>query len=151
ITDEDRGANEVEQALVSALRDAAVQALAERKLSPAEVVAGLAPYRWTVIRRVLLHALAETDDADILGPLLLDREQFVHHSPSPEYRNLLTRAFGRLAREAQQHILDWIDQGPDLDDYRALRESVDGEAPSEERVAEYATSWRLRRLELLAA
>lgn len=151
VSDDHRVADEVEQALVSALRDAAVQALAERRLSPADVVVALAPYRWNVIRRVLLHALAGTDNSDVLGPLLLDREQFVHHSPSPEYRNLLTRSFGRLATEAQQQILDWIDQGPDVDDFRALRERVDGETPTEEQVSEYVTRWRLRRLELVAA
>ena len=153
ISDEDRADNEVEQALVSAVRDAASQALDDRLLSPAEVVETLSPYRWTVIRRIRLHALVQVRDldAELMAEQLLDRQEFGAATPSHEYRVLLELGFSRLSGEAQQQILGWIDEGPDLDEFRAVRESVDGRAPGDEEVAEHALRWKIRRLALLGS
>lgn len=153
IRDEGHAGTEVEQPLVSALRDAALQSLDEGLISEADLVLALERYRWPVIRRVLLHALAESNaaiSADVIASQLLDRHEFAVSLPSPEYRALLVKGFERLPLTQQQEILAWIDEGPDLDRYREMLEHAAGRVPTDEEVREYALRWRVMRLGVLA-
>lgn len=150
--DEDRADREVEQVLVSALRDAAVQAIADGLLSSSDLAKSLSPYPGTLIRRVLLHALgkAEAVDSEVLARQLVDRDQFDGPSPSPEYRALLAQGFSSLALEQQQMLLNWIDQGPDLDHYREVQERITDHAPTDQETREHDLRWKMRRLAIIA-
>ena len=151
--DEDRRTDsEIEQALVSGLRDAAVQAVTDRLLSSSDLAKSLSHYPGTLIRRVLLHALgaAEAVDSEVLARQLVDRDQFAESSPSPEYRALLAQSFSALALEQQQMLLDWIDQGPDLDHYREVQERITGHAPTDQEARHYDLRWKMQRLAIIA-
>jgi tetratricopeptide (TPR) repeat protein len=152
VIDDNRADSEIEQALASALRDAAVQALAGRLLSSTDLAKSLSPYPGALIRRVLLHALgkAEAVDSDVLARQLVDRDQFNEPSPSPEYRELLAQGFGNLAPDQQQVLLDWIDQGPDLDHFREVQERINDSSPTDQEAREYTLRWKMRRLAIIA-
>lgn len=150
--DADSANGEVAQALVSALRDAAVQTITAKLLSSSDLAESLSPYPGPLIRRVLLHALGEAEavDSEVLARQLLDKSQFDESSPSPEYRALLAKGFSSLTLEHQQMLLDWIDRGPELDHFREVQERITNHAPSDQEVREYDLRWKMQRLAIIA-
>jgi hypothetical protein len=149
-SDEDRGAD-VEDSLVSAVRDAGIKAREDRLVDDAALIESLGLNEERLFRRIACHVLARPPevDVDLVQNMVLDREEFFSAEPAPEYRELLEAVFPRLSEPARERILGWIAEGPDLDAYRELRIRLDGEEPDEARLQQRAQSWRVQRLRLL--
>lgn len=151
IEGEHRDESELPQALVSALRDAVVMVRRRNLLDDDELLSLLSRRDKRVLRRIRLYAFSmlPADKPETLAQLLLDRDTFFDPEPSPEYRTLLETRFGSLPEPPRNQILNWIEDGPDLESYVELRKRLDGVEPSAQELREYAAAWRVRRLRLL--
>jgi hypothetical protein len=151
LADDERDDREPQQALVSALRDAAVAVRERAAVADARLVELLREGRTRVFRRIAALVLARPPLADpvVMADVLVDRESFFDPEPSPEYRELLTVAFDQLHNRSQQVLLGWIAEGPDRNEVRSRRLAVQGSAPTDEDVEHYAALWQIRRLRLI--
>ncbi len=134
----------IKDALVSAVRDAAKLVVDSRQARLEEVLKALERRRWTVFRRIALHVLrvfpdgAEALAAERLTDWALFEDEGVRH----EYVLLLRDRFSSLAPDDQAKILKWIEDGPEMDEWKQWRERETGRQPGEEEIARYKEIWQ---------
>lgn len=130
--------------LVAAVRDA-VQRLASRAPASVPELARLLEGRgWIVFRRLALHLLRRYPDSAIAlaEERLTDRDLFDDQRFRHEYVLLAADVFARVSEPARQTFLGWIEQGPDLEVFRArYRENMGADATDED-TARYSKRWR---------
>jgi len=148
--DEDHD-RDVRHALASALRDTAAAVRQRAAVADLRLLDLLAEGQTRIFRRIAAFALGNplSSQMEALARILLDREVFFEGEPSPEYRALLSIGFGHLDGQQQQTVLDWIEEGPDLDEYLGRRVRADGETPTVQEVDRYVGRWQIRRLRLI--
>jgi hypothetical protein len=141
-----RGAR-IEDALVSALRDAARAIRAEALLSDSELVEVLTQRHEELFVRVAMDALAQEPESDIAEArkLAVDPEALTEGEPSVELRDLLTANAARLPRADVSVLVAAIHGGPDESRYRESR----GPDLSDDELERYVAWWRAARLKLL--
>jgi hypothetical protein len=131
----------VRNTLTSALSDAALAYASGGRAELGEVVAEFES-RSALHRRIGLHVLALGDaDTAIVSARVGDRRLFDDHRLRREYSTLLRRQFGNADPVAQQSVLRWIADGPDVERYRQRHLRFDGGPPAE-AVERYRRTWQ---------
>jgi hypothetical protein len=108
--------------------------------------------QWRIFERLALYLLSRYPEVDmsLVSASLTDRRNLEEESLRHEYALLAKRGFGKLAVSDKEKVLDFIEQGPDLEGYRFRYEERNHRAPSQEQVDRHANSWRLDRLALFS-
>lgn len=137
--------------LVAAVLKAAEEILEKGQKPLPEVVALLEARPRPIFKRVALHLLRnftgdDTEVLDLISARLTDRELFAALEFKHEYFSLAGAHFARLSPADQERILNWIEEGPDVEIYRGNRGWFDGTPPTDEDVADYVRRWKLERL-----
>jgi len=134
----------IKDALVSGVRDAALLAVRSGNATVQEVVECLERQSWKVFKRIALYVLAECAEQamPLVAQHLTDRKLFDDVSLRHEFGLLLRKCFPRLSREDQQTILDWIKEGPEIEDLRWLSKQTTGDLPSDKEIARYRDTWQ---------
>ena len=106
--------------LVEAVRDAAEQLAEADPGAIPRIVQALEQRNYPVFERIALHLLRVRADSplDLVRDRLIRKDLFDSSAHRHEYTLLLRQRFGRLAPADREHILGWIEAGPDL---QALR------------------------------
>jgi hypothetical protein len=149
-SDQHRAIN-VEDSLVSAMRDVVASARERGLISDEDLVETFGGKDAEIFRRVLMHALSRDPLASpaVVRPLVLDIDELADAEPSVEYRELLRAAAPRLTPDEIGQLLSVIDKGPDIDRYREVAEKYGGRTPTDEDVAGHVARWQVGRLGLL--
>ena len=144
--------SKVQEALVSAVRDAAMEVRTQQLLADEITVRILTPGGEELPRRIAMYVLAHEPEPDIslIRGWLLDAREFTSDEPSVEYRILLSKNASRLVRDDLRVLLDLVEHGPDLAEYRARAERY-GLDVSEAQVADHVAWWQAARLKLLSS
>lgn len=137
------GSDDALDVLVTAVRVAAEQLIAQDAANVQRVLDALEPWRWQVFRRLGLHVLTKlpAPAPDLVAARLLDRALFDSFAACREYRMLLQRRFGSLTGEQKALWLGWIEAGLPANQ---IRESLErwGETPSDAEVARRQRRWQ---------
>jgi hypothetical protein len=143
----------LESHLISVVRDAAERLAETNPESIPELVRLLEERRWRTFDRLALHLLRRFPDAasELISERLTDRRRFEDLGLRHEYALLARSCFARLGAQDQAIILAWIEEGPDLEDWKDWREEGTGQRPTDEDAARYASVWRRDRLALLGS
>lgn len=151
IGDDSQRAERVEEALVSAVRDAADQIRTGGLLEDAELVGLLTEHSGELFRRIAMHALARDPEPrlDVVLPFVLDVEELTSAEPSPEFRELLSATAPRLSPDQIAGLREAILGGPDVERYTDLARKHRHHEPTDEETAGYVAWWRIGRLVLI--
>ncbi len=149
-SDEHRARN-VEDSIVSAIRDAAVASRETGLISDEELALLLSRRDAGILRRILMYALSRPPAAspDVVRPLVMDLAELVDAEPSIEYRDLLRSEAPRLTAGEVAEILMVVEQGPDVERRNELAEKYGGRRLTDDEVDQYVSLWQLGRLRLL--
>jgi hypothetical protein len=148
---DDLAGHDVEDVLVTAIRDAAERLVAGEAARVSALVALLEGYPWRIFHRLALHLLRlfPSNAAGLIAERLVDRERFEDPDLWHEYTLLARERFADLAPAQRETILSWIESGPDLAEVAAVWEwrehGPDVPAEAEFGVA-YRRHWQLRHL-----
>lgn len=134
----------LENALVSAIRDAAELVVRSGRAPVEEVVNVFERRGWKIFKRIALHIIRvfPNQATELATVGLTDRTLFEDVGLRYEYTLLLRDRFPRLFREDQAKILGWIEEGPKVDQWKQRREKETGTQPSEEEVTRYRELWQ---------
>lgn len=126
----------VKDALVSGVRDAAELVFRSGRATLEEVVNALEGKHWKIFYRIALHVLkAFPEEADeFAAARLTDRALFEDVVLRHEYVMLLRDRFRRITPGDQAKILKWIENGPEMDQWKQRRENETGRQPSEKEI-----------------
>jgi hypothetical protein len=140
-----------ETSLVSAMRNVADYLAEKEPESLPRMVQMLEERRWRTFDRLALYLLWRFPDAapELVAERLTDRRRFDDSGLRREYALLARSNFARLDAQDQAIILGWIEEGPDLEEWRNRDEEFTGQRPTDEEAARYARRWRRDRLSLL--
>jgi len=144
---------EVTDALVTGIRNSA-ELVFEREPSRArQVLDSLESRPYPIFHRLALHLMRcfPSLDPDRITARLTDRSLFDDHAVHHEYFLLVEERFGTLPAAAQDTMLKWIDEGPDLERFKDVVEYQTDQRPSEEEAERYRRHWQLERLTPLQA
>lgn len=147
-TDDTRSHDKIEDALVSAARDAAKQAVEADRSRIHDVVETLLAGESTIFTRLVLYLLSEFPDADVdvLDRFLCDADLFDNWLVQHEYVLLMRNGFEVASEDCQECILRWIDAGPDPERTKdRLSLGLDRE-PTTDEAQEYRRRWQRDRL-----
>ena len=133
----------IKDALVSALRDAAEYVVRSGKVTLEDIVKTLENRTWVVFWRIALHILRIFSEQaeEITTERLSDKMLFKNVGLLHEYVLLLRDSFPRLTQLDQEKILGWIEDGPEVDQWKQWRESEIGRQLTEEEVTHYQRIW----------
>jgi hypothetical protein len=134
--------------LVSSTRDAAIQIV---KGDPAKlkfIIEELEKRQWSIFHRLALHLLIvfRIGNDRLIEERLTDHARFDSLEIRHEYSILAQSQFGKLTTDAQNKILKWIDDGPDLESFKKAEEKRTTKPPSTEEIQLYSKRWKLTRL-----
>lgn len=140
----------VKNRLVAATRDAATLIVSRSPSSLPDVIASLEGGS-LVHQRIALFVLAEMSGVapEVASQRIVNRSVFDDYRLRHEYAALLTSRFGETDDESRMQVLSWIEQGPDLDEYKSRTERFEGIAPTSDEVQAYADRWRRDRLSFI--
>ena len=140
----------VRSTVVSAVRDAAVRfaAAGEEQL---EAAVRLLEAGSVLHRRIALHVLADTS---VGAGLVTERVAHFGLSEDPgmlhEYAALLRQRFGDADTGARRSYVEWVLEGPEVEQLRERWADVAGSPPSEADIAGYVGCWQRDRLSFVA-
>ncbi len=134
--------------LVEAVRDASSQIAEANPASFPRIVQELERHNYPIFDRIALHLLRVRTDSpqDLVRDRLIRRDLFDSSRHRHEYTLLLVVRFASLAPADREHILGWIEAGPDLERFATDHEFWTGQRPSAEEAERYAEHYRLERL-----
>ncbi len=142
--------SDVENVLVSGLRNAAEQLVRNDRRHLAELVDLLERWPWHIFHRIALHLLRVFSDLDeargAIAVRLTNKDLFEASWARHEYVLLQSKAFASLAERHRAVILAWIEEGPDLEAFRRSHEEWTGAVPTESDVEKYRKAWQRDRL-----
>ena len=142
---------ELRKQLVTAVRDAAEKlALDDPSIVP-NIVRTFEDRPRRIFHRLALHLLRRFPEMDpsFVADRLTDRARFDEFELSHEYALLLRDRFRYLLPNEQNKILRWLEEGPDIEQFKESREEWTGTRPTDEEAERYARAWRLTRLALI--
>lgn len=151
IEDQEPNRTDIENSLVSAVRDAALQLVNSHVESTRETIEVIESHRRLVFDRIALHVLAEVgaSASTLVAKYLCDRAKFDDSSLRHEYWRLAQRHFKELDPSQKETIFGWIDTGPDLERRKSLNKATTGQEPTDEKQNRYISLWRRDRLSVL--
>lgn len=148
----DRGQSmrdDLKSMLLSAVRDAAEQLA---RVAPEAVPGIIGEFeqrgkRWLIFHRLALHILHLLPGSTLgmIEERLADPQRYDDPHFRREYNLLLKDHYGRLGKENQEKILDWIKQAPPRKRAEEWFKFV-GKEPSEDLISRFQNHWRLERL-----
>jgi hypothetical protein len=129
--------------LITVLRDAAEKVCREQPQKISNVIALLEQHEWNVFRRIGLHLLRVIPDSplNLIDKYLTDNTLFDEPAFRHEYFHLTQERFGKLPPDAQNTILKWIDGGLSIWDY--IRKQDD---QSEDQKNKHFRYWQYEKL-----
>ncbi len=145
-------AHDLREALVSALRDALARAMAREPTKVATLVTQVESARWSIFRRLVLHALSDApmDAALVVRAKLVDPGLRTARAVQRERRRLLQTWFGKLSGDAQQEILEIIAVGPEPALLEAIGKARLGRPATADEGAVLRDHWTLDQLTPIA-
>lgn len=135
---------DLENDLVSGVRDTAKLIVAENLASVDEVIKILQSHNWEIFQRIELFLLKLFPERvpTLLVRRLTDYALFDSFSMRREYHALLSGCFRLLNEDQKKVILGWIEKGPDLENF----EQYMGTRPIDEAAQKYRKQWQRDRL-----
>jgi len=129
----------LKDSLVTSVRDAAESIIQTESGNIKELVERLEFRPWRVFYRIALHLLRCFPDAslELIAERLTDRDLFDEGAYRHEYTLLLEDCYSLLSPQQQKVILDWIEQGPDLEEFKKMEEEFTGTRPTDEEAQRY--------------
>jgi hypothetical protein len=139
--------------LVSATREAALQAIEQDRANIDQIVSNLESRKWRIFHRLAIDLLSLFGDSvpDLAAARLREPDQFDKPDFYREYRPLVKKYFGQLTSDEQAKTFNWIDKGPDVEALRAGWKRWTGKDATDEELAGYVKGWQRDRLAPLSA
>lgn len=151
IDSEDARHEDVRSSLVGEIRYV-LGAIVEADPSRLEEVVGyLESLQPEIFSRLALDALRRFNSSTpgLLSQHLVNRELFHNENIRAEYFGLLRDRFEELSAEEQALILEWIEDGPDLELYRRRWLEWRDAEPDQDKLDAYAAAWKVERFHVL--
>jgi hypothetical protein len=150
--DQPRPSEGIRGILVSAVRDAAKDLIIRNLATIAQVIEALEERRWQAFHRIGLYVLHSLGDRspDLVADRLRQPARFDRQGIRLEYGLLAKQWFGRIKPADKTTILDWIEQGPDIEAFRIWWPQFAERAVTDEDAVRYRKKWQRDRLAMIS-
>jgi hypothetical protein len=137
--------------LARTLARVAATVIGERGADADKVVYALAKRKWLLYRAITLHVLAEIAPKGTLEAKakILDRTLFEDRECKEQYARLVRARFAELTADEGKAVIEWIDEGPDLEIRAKNFERFHGRPPTAEELENGRKLWTRDRLSWL--
>ncbi|MDY6839427.1 MAG: hypothetical protein SWH78_15790 [Thermodesulfobacteriota bacterium] len=136
--------------LVTSVRDACKSLIRARSINVVNLIGILESdrYPWPVFQRIALHLLRLFPHSalDLIAQRLTNRALFDGAAYQHEYAMLLNDCFGLLPDQQQKIILGWIEEGPNLEEFKKREEEFTGVPQTDDDADRYRKGWQRLRL-----
>jgi hypothetical protein len=140
--------HEFKNILVDHTRDVATRIVKEDSRRLVEVLDIIGKHNLKIFHRIKLYLLWKVAEqaTDLVEKELVDQELFSDHSVYHEYVLLLKQCFGILSDDKQKIILKWIDDGPEIEEFKKNIIEEKNREPLPEEISKRKEHWQLKWL-----
>jgi len=141
----------IKEYLLVFIRDICIDLIKKDNSLFKEIIQKLNEYEWTIFKRLAIYLDVKFPDFDLemTRQLLANTDLYESSRTRNEHSLLLDSAFGLVGEEVQNTILNWIENGADLQDYINRYMEHKGIQPSNEEIEDYKIHWKKTRLHLI--
>lgn len=135
-------------ALVSTLRDALITLLKKQHNGSLwSILKRFLKSRYTIFKRLALFTMSENAEQfmNLIKPLVLQNRNLDDHRIRHELFGLLKKSFPLFDEVTRQHVVSWIEAGPDTNWWIKWRTKEEGKPPSAESIQRFVNHWKLER------
>jgi hypothetical protein len=134
----------IKDVLVAGVRDAVEEVIRTGKATVGQIVEILEHRHWKVFHRIALHVLRvfKEQAADLIAARLTRGDLFEDDGVRHEFVLLLRAAFSHLSEQDQRTILGWIDEGPNVEQFKEWRLKETGAPLSEDDIVRWCERWQ---------
>lgn len=138
----------VRDALINAIRDAAKLLIDQNPKNISTVVEILETNQWHIFHRIALHLLTLYTDSSIplVRKKLSDRALFNSYGVKSEYIRLAKSGATHLSDQERKTILSWINEGPDINQFKKSGLAWDGKEREQKEIDDYVKIWKRERM-----
>ena len=144
IRDEAHGLHVLRDILISGVINSAEQIAKSDPTQVRQIVEVLEAWHWLIFHRIAVEMLRMFPEAvpDLVVSHLTNRALFDDYHFENDFADLLQACFGKLPADKQQVILDWIEAGPDLEEFKDMVERHAGKRATVEEAEQYHKRWQ---------
>jgi len=142
------GVDELKEILIKKISGFSKKFIGNHKRKMGQVFKLLRSYKFPIFKRIELHILSlePTVDIDRLTQTISNHALFDEPHTYHEFFKLLERGFQHISKESQKAYLDWVKDGPNIDEFKNRCKSNTGQDPTEEQLEQHKATWQLNRL-----
>lgn len=144
--EQNRDRDDVENALITAIRDAGFKIVKDNPGELQTLLPELENRKWSIFRRIGLYFLSESPESakELVARYLTDQSLFDNSHFEHEQARLMNRGFRLLTEEQQRAILSWIDKAEKINELIEKRKK--GNKITEEQEKRYKEVWQRDQL-----
>lgn len=143
---DDRRTYEISDSIINALTNLTVEYLENNPKNTIEINNILEKYSWSIFKRISMYLLRKFPNRMLLEKYLINSKYFIDISVQNEYAILLKYRYNELEEKAKNKLLEWVDNGPDVEFIKKNHMDLYKKPITESELNERITSWKKKRL-----
>lgn len=142
----ERSVHQISDVLVTTIKILSIEYLNKNPKNTKEINDIYEKYSWDIFRRFSMYILKNFPDPSLLNKYVINYDYFIDTMVQNEYAILLKYRYNELEEKAKNKLLEWIDNGPDVDFIKKKHMDWNKKQITETELNKRITSWKRKRL-----
>ncbi len=143
---DERSVYRISDTLVSTIKKISIEYLNDNPKNSNEINDIYEKYSWAIFRRFSMYILQNFPEPLLLNKYLINYDYFIDTTVYNEYGILLKYRYTELKEEEQNKLLEWVDNGPDIDFIKKSHKDRHKKQITDTKLNERIISWKRKKL-----
>lgn len=140
---------EIKSMLVSSVRDSVISIVRNNENNFDQIIENLWGRPWLIFRRIALYCITKFPELNksLLIEKITNKDLFEDSKYRNDYFHLARVGFKYLENDDKRKVLEWVNEGPDIEYFRSSVKEHTGSEPDQEQIDKRIKYWQREKLE----